>query len=92
MRGFLEDKLMKQKATFCHAGCPVCNSAERSILGALDNSRFDVEIVHLGSDKARVAEAEKLILYTPSLKFLSNLDRSLKPIRLPLNQEIKPPH
>jgi glutaredoxin len=55
-----EDKLMKQKATFYHAGCPVCNSAERSILGALDNSRFDVEIVHLGSDKARVAEAEKL--------------------------------
>jgi glutaredoxin len=55
-----EDKLMKQKATFYHAGCPVCLSAERSVLGALDNSRFDIEIVHLGSEKNRVSEAEKL--------------------------------
>jgi glutaredoxin len=55
-----EDKLMKQKATFYHAGCPVCNSAEKSVLGALDNSRFDIEIVHLGSEKSRISEAEKL--------------------------------
>jgi glutaredoxin len=55
-----EDKLMKQKATFYHAGCPVCNSAEKSVLGALDNSRFDIEIVHLGSEKNRISEAEKL--------------------------------
>ena len=51
---------MKQKATFYHAGCPVCNSAEKSVLGALDNSRFDIEIVHLGSEKNRISEAEKL--------------------------------
>lgn len=51
---------MKQKATFYHAGCPVCTSAEKSVLGALDNSRFDIEIVHLGSDKGRISEAEKL--------------------------------
>jgi glutaredoxin len=48
---------MKQKAVFYHAGCPVCVSAEQSVVGALDRSRFDVEVVHLGTNKARVAEA-----------------------------------
>ena len=43
---------MKAKAIFYHAGCPVCVAA------ALDTSRFDVEIVHLGTAKGRVAEAE----------------------------------
>ena len=45
------------KATFYHAGCPVCVDAERSIAEALDPKRFDVEVVHLGEQKARVAEA-----------------------------------
>ena len=49
---------MKTKATFYHAGCPVCVAAEQSVAAALDTSRFDVEIVHLGEDKSRVAEAE----------------------------------
>ncbi len=51
---------MKSKAVFYHAGCPVCVSAEQSVLGALDTGRFDVEIVHLGTDPARISEAEKL--------------------------------
>lgn len=50
---------MKKKAVFYHAGCPVCVSAEQTVLGALDKSRFDVEVVHLGSDKRRLPEAEK---------------------------------
>jgi len=49
---------MKQKAVFFHAGCPVCVSAEQNVVGALDRGRYDVEIVHLGSDKARLREAE----------------------------------
>lgn len=49
---------MKTKATFYHAGCPVCVAAERSVANALDPSRFDVEIVHLGTDKSRLKEAE----------------------------------
>jgi glutaredoxin len=49
---------MKSKAIFYHAGCPVCVEAERSVAGALDPTRFDVEIVHLGDEKGRVAEAE----------------------------------
>ena len=49
---------MKTKATFYHAGCPVCIAAEQNVAAALDISRFDVEIVHLGSAKNRVAEAE----------------------------------
>ncbi len=51
---------MKTKAVFYHAGCPVCVSAEQSMLGALDPSRFDVEVVHLGAAKNRLAEAETL--------------------------------
>lgn len=50
---------MKTKATFYHAGCPVCVSAEQSIASALDPTRFDVEVVHLGDSKQRVAEAER---------------------------------
>lgn len=49
---------MKTKATFYHAGCPVCVAAEQNVAAALDASRFDVEIVHLGTAKGRVAEAE----------------------------------
>lgn len=45
------------KAVFYHAGCPVCVSAEQTLVQALDRSRYDVEVVHLGEDKARIAEA-----------------------------------
>lgn len=45
-------------ATFYHAGCPVCVEAEQSIAAALDKARFNVEIVHLGSQKERIVEAE----------------------------------
>jgi hypothetical protein len=38
----------------------VCSSAETSIVGALDKSLYDVEIVHLGNSKGRIPEAEKL--------------------------------
>ena len=51
---------MKSKAVFYHAGCPVCLDAERQITTALDRDRFEIEIVHLGTAKARVAEAAKL--------------------------------
>jgi len=51
---------MKSKAVFYHAGCPVCVSAEQSVLGALDRNRFEVEVVHLGTDKGRLSEAENL--------------------------------
>lgn len=49
---------MTNKAIFYHAGCPVCVDAEQSVARALDKSRYEVEIVHLGSQKSRLAEAE----------------------------------
>ena len=49
---------MKAKAIFYHAGCPVCVAAEQSVAGAIDPSRYDLEIVHLGASKHRVHEAE----------------------------------
>lgn len=48
------------KATFYHAGCPVCVDAEQSLVGLLDSRNVEVEIVHLGSASSRIDEAEKL--------------------------------
>ncbi len=50
---------MKSKATFYHAGCPVCVGAEQGLAGSLDPARYDVEVVHHGRDKGRLAEAER---------------------------------
>lgn len=47
------------KATFYHAGCPVCVSAEQQILAALDKQRYEVEVVHLGEAASRISEAER---------------------------------
>jgi glutaredoxin len=49
---------MRAKAIFYHAGCPVCVAAEHNVAKALDPARFDVEVIHLGSDKARLKDAE----------------------------------
>lgn len=48
---------MQEKATFYHAGCPVCVSAEQQVALALDPLRYDLEIVHLGEQKQRVRSA-----------------------------------
>jgi glutaredoxin len=50
---------MSTKATFYHAGCPVCVSAEQQVAAALDPSKYKVEVVHLGQHKARIGEAER---------------------------------
>ncbi len=47
------------KAVFYHAGCPVCVDAEQQFVQALDRSRYQVEVVHLGKEKSRIAEAER---------------------------------
>lgn len=49
---------MSAKAVFYHAGCPVCVAAEDNLANAIDPARYDVEIVHLGNNKSRIAEAE----------------------------------
>jgi glutaredoxin len=49
---------MRAKATFYHAGCPVCVAAEKNIALSLDPAKYDVEIVHLGNERGRVNEAE----------------------------------
>ena len=51
---------MKTKAVFYHAGCPVCIDAEKNLAYSIDPQRFDLEVVHLGDAKGRVAEADKL--------------------------------
>lgn len=49
---------MTAKAIFYHAGCPVCVAAEQTVANAIDRSKYEVEIVHLGTDKSRIGEAE----------------------------------
>lgn len=44
------------KSVFYHAGCPVCVSAEHDILNLIGEN--NVEVVHLGDAKDRIAEAE----------------------------------
>ena len=44
------------KSIFYHAGCPVCVSAEHDIVNLIGAT--NVEIVHIGEDRNRIAEAE----------------------------------
>jgi glutaredoxin len=50
---------MTSKATFYHAGCPVCVSAEKQVLDIIDRDKVNLEVVHFGNAKERIAEAEK---------------------------------
>ncbi|WP_207885374.1 thioredoxin family protein [Pseudomonas sp. 30_B] len=43
------------KTAYYHAGCPVCVEAERTLLPLLNR---EVEVVHLGEQSPRIAEAE----------------------------------
>lgn len=45
-------------ALFFHAGCPVCLSAEQQFIQSLDPKRYSVEVVHLGEQTDRIAQAE----------------------------------
>ncbi|QHS59970.1 thioredoxin domain-containing protein [Chitinophaga agri] len=45
-----------EKAVFYHAGCPVCVSAEQDILHLIPAAQ--VEVVHLGSEKSKVKDAD----------------------------------
>ncbi|MCA3006504.1 MAG: thioredoxin family protein [Planctomycetaceae bacterium] len=57
-----------KSATFYHAGCPVCVQAEQTVAHALDRTRFNVEIVHLGQQPARLADAQRAgVLSVPAL-------------------------
>lgn len=46
-------------ATFYHAGCPVCLSAEQELLNLVDSSKVNVEVVHLGEQPTWIPKAEK---------------------------------
>jgi len=62
------------KAVFYHAGCPVCVDAEQVIVGHLDESKIDTEIVHLGEDSSRIEEAERFgIKSVPALVIDDNV-------------------
>ena len=43
-------------SVFYHAGCPVCVSAEHEIIDLIGSE--NVEVVHIGEQRNRIAEAE----------------------------------
>ena len=45
------------KSIFYHAGCRVCVGGEEEILSLVNPD--NIEVVHLGTDKGRIADAEK---------------------------------
>ena len=45
-------------AIFYHAGCPVCLNAEQMVADAIDPTKYQVEVVHLGQQAGRIADAE----------------------------------
>ena len=49
-----------KKVTYYHAGCPVCVEAEQNILKALDASKHEIEIIHLGEDTQKMSEAKNI--------------------------------
>ena len=49
-----------RRICFYHAGCPVCADAENQIAESLDPAKFEVEIVNLGRDGTRIADAERV--------------------------------
>lgn len=51
--------MTKNRAVFYHAGCPVCVQAEQAVTRYLDDRKVDLEIVHLGTARDRLAEAER---------------------------------
>lgn len=50
--------MSKNAAVFYHAGCPVCLDAESAVTRYLDPTKVNLEIVHLGTAKNRLPEAE----------------------------------
>ncbi|GGF07482.1 hypothetical protein SAMN05443634_10190 [Chishuiella changwenlii] len=58
------------KAIFYHAGCSVCVSAEQDILNLIPENQ--VEVIHLGEDKAKVKEAEAAGVQSVPALVLSN--------------------
>jgi glutaredoxin len=57
-------------AIFYHAGCPVCLGAEQLVADAIDRSKYQVEVVHLGEHSERIAEAEAAgVKSVPALVF-----------------------
>ncbi len=78
---------MRKKVVYYHAGCPVCQEAERVVVNALDRTKYDVEIVHLGQARQRIAEAEKYgvksvpALVIDGLTFHINFGASLEDVK-----------
>jgi len=48
-----------KKATFYHAGCPVCVNAEKELVKYINPAEVNTEIVNLGEQQSRIQEADE---------------------------------
>ena len=69
---------MPKKAVFYHAGCPVCVSAEQEVLDIIDKKACNLEVVHFGKDKNRIAEAEKAAGHLPAVHAVGGSDNAAR--------------
>ncbi len=61
---------MTDSATFYHAGCSVCIAAEDKIVDLIDRTKITLDIVHLGEQPERIAEAESAgVVSVPALVY-----------------------
>jgi glutaredoxin 3 len=58
-RPIIGETNVKSKATWYHAGCEVCVSAENGLLAVLDAQKVDIDKVDLGRTRARIDEAKR---------------------------------
>lgn len=58
------------KSIFYHAGCSVCVRAEQDILSFIPENQ--IEIIHLGEDKAKIKNAEVAGVQSVPALVLSN--------------------
>jgi glutaredoxin len=62
------------QATFFHAGCPVCVSAEQGLAAAIDHGRYEVRSIHLGTSPESIPEAEAAgVVSVPALVLDGNV-------------------
>lgn len=57
---------------FYHAGCPVCVAVEQMVADAIDQHKYQVEVVHLGEQSDRINEAKQLGIKSVPALVLNN--------------------
>ena len=76
---------MRTAGEFCYAGGPLRASAEQELADAIDATRFDIEVMHLGDAKSRTAEADSAgVRSVPALVIAGSYSTPTPALRPPI--------